>query len=345
MICRKWSSPALATALLATALLATAPVGTASADTRPVGVASSSAGPAAFGAAPGREAATGAGPAGPAASGAAAGQAATGGAVRVGLAAHTASGRGAVPGAVSVRGAVPPPSPEDFAAALDAARAPSAISFAKTNFRQVHGTEPATVTVADHGVAAYVLNPDFVRGVPDAPAGVLQYIAVTATADDGKRATLRADPQGAGGWTVGSVFSGDDEETLGRRLPDGSVLLNEPQINGWYELTPTGVVLLQASLPQTPVGAFVPIADYQAQVRARYGDKLPGSDYEKDQGIGFPQQDAAPPAAPAPPGSAWPGWAIAGAAALVVLAFALVVRRRYSQRKSTPASEESSPSK
>ncbi|MEU4805379.1 hypothetical protein [Actinosynnema sp. NPDC023587] len=244
----------------------------------------------------------------------------------------------------SAREAIPPPSPEDFAAALDAARTPAAISFAKTNFRQVHGTEPGTVTVADHGVAAYVLNPEFVRGVPGAPAGVLQYIAVTATADDGKRATLRADPQGTGSWAVGSVFSGNDEETLNQRLQRGSVLLNEPQINGWYELGPTGVVLLQASLPQSPVGAFVPIAEYQEQVRARYGDKLPGSDYQKDQGIGFPQQDAAPPAA-APPATTGSGWPIAGAAALLVLAAALVVRRRQSQRKSTPASEESSPSK
>ncbi|CCH30823.1 hypothetical protein ABZ816_00980 [Actinosynnema sp. NPDC047251] len=252
----------------------------------------------------------------------------------------------ALSGATASAGeAIPPPSPEDFAAALDAAKAPAAISFAKTNFRQVHGTEPAAVTVADHGVAAYVLNPDFVRGVPDAPAGVLQYIAVTATADDGKRVTLRADPQETGGWTVGSVFSGDDEETLSRRLRRGSVLLNEPQINGWYELDQTGVVLLQASLPQSPVGTFVPIAEYQEQVRARYGDKLPGSDYQKDKGIGFPQQDAAPPAATAPPGTTGLGWPIAGAAALVVLAAALVVRRRYSHRKSTPASEDSSPSK
>ncbi len=246
----------------------------------------------------------------------------------------------------SAREVLPPPSPADYAAALDAARTPAAISYAKTNFRQVHGVEPSAVTVADHGVPAYVLNPDFVRGDPKAPAGVLQYIAVTATADNGERATLRANPETPGNWIVGSVFSGDDEETLSRRLQPGSVLLNEPQINGWYELTASGVTLLQASLPQSPVGTLVPIAEYQQQVRSRYGDKLPGSDYQKGKGIGFTQQDAAAPA-PAPAGGL-SGTALTSliAGAVVLLAFAAVLlRRRHSQRKSTPASEGSSSSK
>ncbi|MBB5953864.1 hypothetical protein FHS29_000434 [Saccharothrix tamanrassetensis] len=246
----------------------------------------------------------------------------------------------------SAREAVSPPSPEDFAAALGAAKTPAAISFAKTNFRQVHGVEPSTVTVADHGVAAYVLNPDFVRGVAGAPAGVLQYIAVTAVADNGVRATLRANPEDGGDWVVGSVFSGDDEEVLSQRLRPGSVLLNEPQINGWYELTPTGVALLQASLPQSEVGEFIPIAEYRKQVRARYGDKLPGSDYEKNRGLGFTRQDdAAAPPTDRGPSAAELGLPIAGA--VVLLAFAVVVfrRYRYSHRKSTPASEGSRASK
>ncbi|MEU5692019.1 hypothetical protein [Actinosynnema sp. NPDC020468] len=235
----------------------------------------------------------------------------------------------------SAREAVPPPSPADFAAALDAANQPAAISFAKTNFRQVHGAEPATVAVADHGVAAYVLNPAFVRGDAGAPAGVFQYIAVTATADDGNRATLRANPEGGGHWSVGSVFSGDDEETLSKRLRPDSVLLNEPQINGWYELTPTGVVLLQASLPQSEVGGFLPLAEYQKQVKSRYGDKLPGSDYEKEHGIGFAQREIAPPATFSGPSTTTLALLIAGG--VLVLGFAAVVVWRYSQRKSTPA--------
>ncbi|RKT55170.1 hypothetical protein [Saccharothrix australiensis] len=253
----------------------------------------------------------------------------------------------------SAREAVSPPSPEDYAAALDAARAPAAISVAKTNFRQVHGVEASEVRIADRGVAAYVLNPDFVRGAPDAPAGVLQYIAVTATADSGARATLRAGPEEGGRWTVGSASSGDDEEALSKRIGPDSVLLNEPQINGWYELTPTGVVLLQASLPQSPVGAFVPLAEYQRQVRARYGDKLPGSDYQRNQGLGFTQNPAPPTDQRSSDASAsdrGPSTAVVllvVAAVLVVSVGAVLLfrRSRYSHRRSTPTSEGSSPSK
>ncbi|XGP75510.1 hypothetical protein V5P93_003022 [Actinokineospora auranticolor] len=229
-------------------------------------------------------------------------------------------------GAASAREGVARPSSAEYAAALNAARDPSAIGFAKTNFRQVTGADPASVTVADHGVAAYVLNPDFVRGDADAPAGVLQYIAVTATADNGTRATLRATPDAPGTWVVGSVFSGDDEDVMSKRLSPDSVLLNEPQINGWYELRPTGVVLLQASLPQNPVGALIPLAEYQKQVNHRYGDKLPGSDYEKRKGIGF---DRTPPAE---------GWSTAAVvlttigAAVVLAATFFFWRRRYLAR-------------
>ncbi|MCP2271540.1 hypothetical protein [Actinokineospora diospyrosa] len=168
----------------------------------------------------------------------------------------------------------PVPPPPDLTAALDAARTPAAISMARTNLRQVHGTEPTTISIADRGIPAYVLNPDFVRGVPGAPAGVLQYIAVTATAGSGDRVTLRASQDPTGAWGVDSAFSGNDEEVLSARLAPGSVLLNEPQINGWYELKPAGVVLLQASLPQSPVGTLIPLADYQTQVGTRYGETL-----------------------------------------------------------------------
>ncbi|MBM7773880.1 hypothetical protein JOD54_004084 [Actinokineospora baliensis] len=169
----------------------------------------------------------------------------------------------------------PVPPPPDLAAAAAAATTPAAISMAKTNFRQVHGTDPATVTIADRAFAAYVLNPAFVQGLPGAPAGILQYVAVTATAATGEHATLRATQDPTGTWTVDSAFSGNDEEVLSARLGPDSVLLNEPQINGWYELTATGVVLLQASLPQSPVGTPIPLADYQTQVESRYGDSPP----------------------------------------------------------------------
>ncbi|WP_211222291.1 hypothetical protein [Actinokineospora enzanensis] len=239
----------------------------------------------------------------------------------------------------SAEGEVAPPSPADYAAALAAARQPEAISFAKTNFRQVHGTDPTTLTLSERGVATYVLNPDFVRGVPGAPAGVLQYIAVTATDEKGESATLRAMPEPTGQWSVGSVFSGNDEEDLSTHLPPGAVLMNEPQINGWYEWTPDGVKLLRASLPQSPVGALVPLADYQKQVKSRYGDKLPGSDYEKNQGIGFTVQDPNDAIAHGP-STVVIVVAVAGGVIVIAAVTMVVVRRRRATRTEDPDEAE-----
>ncbi|GAA3864930.1 hypothetical protein GCM10022243_33970 [Saccharothrix violaceirubra] len=219
---------------------------------------------------------------------------------------------------------VKPPSQSDFDAALAAARTPAAMSYARTNFRQVAGAEPAAVTIADRGVAVYMLNPDFVRDVPDAPVGIVQYIAVTATADTGVRATLRASPEGAdNAWTVGSVFSGDDEETLSRDLAPGSVLLNEPQINGWYALTATGVTLLRASFPQSEVGQSVSLDEYGKQVRARYRAHLP----------------EAAPTTEAERGPSTVGLLVAGCVVLLVFVLVFGRSRRHSQRKSTPTSD------
>jgi hypothetical protein len=173
--------------------------------------------------------------------------------------------------------------------------------------------------VADTGVPAYTLDPAFVRGHGGGRVAVLEYVAVVARAQDGRTATIQAAPDAQAGWRVGSVLSGDDETRLATGLRPGAVLLDEPQINGWYELSAAGVRLLRASLPQTPVGEFVPLASYQRQVHDRYADKQPGSQYQRDGGLGFAQHPE--PAAPGTPG--W--WWLATAAAVVLLVAAVVV--------------------
>ncbi|SER28316.1 hypothetical protein [Actinokineospora terrae] len=209
--------------------------------------------------------------------------------------------------------AVPPrqPSPPDLAAAVAAAGEPASTSIAKTNFRQVHGTDPTTITVSSRATPTYVLNPDFVRGTPGAPAGILQYVAVTATDEVGHHATLRVTPDAAGTWSVDSVFSGNDEEFLSARLAPDSLLLNEPQINGWYELTPSGVVLLRASTPQSPIGALISLPQYQSQVHTRYAAAL----------------DPLPVPAPTSPSTR--DWSLPVAiGSALVLAAAILLRRR-----------------
>ncbi len=223
------------------------------------------------------------------------------------------------------------PSDGDLAAAVRVAGQPDAIGLARSNFRQVAHIEPRRITMGEKGIPVYTLNPDFVRGVEGAPAGVLRSVAVTATADSGQKATLQAMPEGPGKWIAASVFSGNDEETLSARLKAGAVLLNEPQINGWYELGPDGVVLLQASLPQTPVGKFVPLSDYQREVHGRYADKLPGSDYQRGGGIGFTQATP-PPADTGIPAGIVAGLITAGVAGVGVVLVVVWRRRRLTPR-------------
>ncbi|MFC9251612.1 hypothetical protein [Amycolatopsis thailandensis] len=224
------------------------------------------------------------------------------------------------------------PSAGDLAAAVSVAAQPDAIGLARSNFRQVDHIEPRRITMGEKGFPVYTLNPDFVRGVAGAPAGMLRSVAVTATADSGQKATLQAMPEGPGKWVAASVFSGNDEETLSGRIRPGSVLLNEPQINGWYELRPDGVVLLQASLPQSPVGKLVPLSEYQRNVHGRYADKMPGSDYQRDGGIGFAQAAAPPAVNTGLPVSIVAGLIAAGVAGVAIVLFAVWRRRTLTPR-------------
>ncbi|MDT7797087.1 MAG: hypothetical protein QOI78_520 [Actinomycetota bacterium] len=217
---------------------------------------------------------------------------------------------------------VPVPAAQ-VAAAVTAAHSDRAISFARTNFRRPGQPDPGVITVADTGVPAYTLDPVFVRGDGDGRVAVLEYVAVVARAQDGRTATIQAAPDAQAGWQVGSVLSGDDETRLATRLPAGAVLLDEPQINGWYALSADGVRLLQASLPQTPVGVFVPLANYQRQVHGRYADKQPGSRYQRDGGLGFAQHPE--PAAAGTSGRWWFGLAV-----LLVIVFVVWFARRKS---------------
>ncbi|MDT8910129.1 hypothetical protein [Amycolatopsis sp. PS_44_ISF1] len=234
------------------------------------------------------------------------------------------------PGRAEVR----PVTAAELADAVAAAHTPAAERIAVANLRR--GGPPASehLDVAASGVPAYTLDPGFVRGDPGAPPGLLAYVAVVATAPGGERTTMEVEP-GPTGWTVGAALSGDDEQRLAHTLPPDAVLLREPQINGWYALTGSGVRLLQASLPQNPVGAEIPLALYQQQVHERYADKMPGSTYQRNGGIGFRQQPTSPPA-PARP----PLWLLPIGAAVLLLAGAVLWWRRRS-REPAPARENS----
>ncbi|MYW95455.1 hypothetical protein G3I59_33890, partial [Amycolatopsis rubida] len=193
---------------------------------------------------------------------------------------------GARPARAESWAGVRPVSPEQVAAAVEAAHSARALALVRSNLRKPGRPEPGPVAVAGQGVPAYVLSKDFVLGKAGAAAGGLGYVAVVATTSDGSPTTVKVVPDGPG-WRAMGALSGDDERRLSAGLGAGEVLLYEPQINGWYALSDGGVRLLQSSLPQNPVGRFVPLDRYQQQVHGRYADKLPGSDYQRRGGIGF----------------------------------------------------------
>ncbi|AUI58366.1 hypothetical protein [Amycolatopsis sp. BJA-103] len=209
-----------------------------------------------------------------------------------------------------------------LSAAVAAAHTPAAASIARTNLEQGGLPAPGALGIAGTGIPAYAINPDFVRGIPGAPAGRLAYVAVVVTAADGRKATLQVAPQGADGWTAEAALSGADERELAESLPPGAALLGEPQINGWYALEPGKVTLLRASLPQNAVGEPVPLADYQRQVAKRYGDRLPGGPADRKGELGFVRDD--------PNETPVPGvvWVAAGVLLLCAAAVVLVLRRR-----------------
>lgn len=215
---------------------------------------------------------------------------------------------------------------------MAAAHSQVAISLARSNLRQVSRVNATTLQIGKTGIPAYILDPDFVREIKGAPAGVLDYIAVTAAAPQGTAVTMQVVPDRSGGWHVRSVISGTDEVQLRKQISPDDVLLFEPQINGWYDLGAGKVRLLRASLPQQPVGQWVSLAIYQKQVHSRYADKLPGSTYQRQGKIGFTQHSTQ---ADHPRSSAHSGLRLGveiGVAAIVAVlclcSAAIIMRRR-----------------
>ncbi|MGW1405848.1 hypothetical protein [Streptomyces sp. NPDC002403] len=196
-------------------------------------------------------------------------------------------------------------------------------------------------------VPVHTLDPDFVAGKPGAPVARLDYLATTAVASDGRKASLWTLPKEGkdGGWQVVNIATGDDETRYAaagaRKLPGGTVF-REPQVDAWYVQKGARVLPLDQDAVRAVGARGTTLAAYRARVREAYGDKLPGSGYARSGKAG----GYAPPAAPAPgsretrtaAASTVPGPALtaasaaAGAGALVVLglgAFTFLRNRRH----------------
>ncbi|MFI5531694.1 hypothetical protein ACIA8O_24490 [Kitasatospora sp. NPDC051853] len=175
-------------------------------------------------------------------------------------------------------------------------------------------------------VPVYLLDPGFVAGTPGAPVARLEFTASKAVAADGQVASVWTAKQGAG-WRVVNIATGGDETDYVAQAAagGGGTAFREPQIDAWYVLRGGRVLPLDEDA-RTAVGAGVTLADYQRQVKQRYGDKLPGSVYDR-QGKGGGYQ-AAPVAEPDGPSLLTAGTAGAALLATALTGLGLRARRR-----------------
>ncbi|MFH8682621.1 hypothetical protein [Streptomyces lydicus] len=145
------------------------------------------------------------------------------------------------------------------------------------------GTAPAAPHIEGGTVPVYALSPDFVRGRTAAPVARLEFLASKAVAADGRTASVWTARRG-GTWKVVNIASGDDETryaAAGAARDASGTVFHEPQIDAWYLQRGDRVEPLDADARKA-VGAHGTTVDaYRKRVAKAYGDKLPGSAYDK----------------------------------------------------------------
>ncbi len=215
-----------------------------------------------------------------------------------------------------------------------------------------------TPRVEGSSVPVRILSPDFVAGKAGAPVARVEFRASRAVAPDGRKASLWT-VEGAGGWQVVNIATGDDEiryaERGGRLLP-GGLVFREPQIDAWYVQKGTKVLPLDEDAVRAVGRNGTTLAAYRERVARAYGDKLPGSAYAKKGAAGgygargaagqaAPAQEVAVQAAPAPQAaptarvdaSEASTATVAGAGASLALALAATAAIRRRAAGSDPA--------
>ncbi|MFD7334593.1 hypothetical protein ACFV98_01135 [Streptomyces violascens] len=176
-------------------------------------------------------------------------------------------------------------SAESKAAAHRAASAPATLDTLSRFFAR--DGKVALKAVAPHiegdAVPVYALSPQFVAGKAGAPVAQLEYLASTAVSSDGQKASLWTVQQGSA-WTVVNIATGDDESRYAAagaaKLPGGTVF-QEPQINAWYVEKGDKVLPLDEDAVKAIGANGTTLAAYQKRVSKAYGDKLPGSAYDR----------------------------------------------------------------
>jgi len=155
-----------------------------------------------------------------------------------------------------------------------------------------------TFTIKDP-VAQNELTREFVAGtaqpLPTEAVKLTYLISSLSASVNGRNATVMLAPTEGGGWHLAAVRDGDGDATYAGKAGLGTLVFTEPQIRGWYQLKLTTVEPLNDQARQGLNGkSSMSLADYQKVVKARYADKLSGSEYDtKGFSSGYDLQPAA----------------------------------------------------
>ncbi|MFJ2777575.1 hypothetical protein [Kitasatospora sp. NPDC087315] len=199
---------------------------------------------------------------------------------------------------------------------------------------EARAASAAAPRLSGETVPVYTLDAAFVSGTPGAPVAKAEFTASRAVSADGQVASVWTVKQGDG-WRVVNIASGGDEGDYAAKAAagGGGTAFREPQLNAWYVLRDGRVLPLDDEARRSVGTAGVGLAAYQKLVQQRYGDKLPGSAYDR-AGKGGGYQPGATATEVEGGGTALP--AVTAAAALGVTALAgagVVLRRRAGARR------------
>ncbi|MFI1256387.1 hypothetical protein ACH4U6_21780 [Streptomyces netropsis] len=192
-------------------------------------------------------------------------------------------------------------------------------------------------------VPLYELAPEFVTGKTKPTAGSalrLSYLASRVSAANGHQAAVLLAPgkpgaSGKGGqdWQLAGIRDGDTDISAAERGTDQARTFMEPQIHGWYRLSADGSVepLNKEARVALQGKSRVTLAAYQQLVAKRYGDKLPGSSYDRKGlagGYALPEDQTATD----PSGASGPWLPAASGAAVLAASGAGVLHLRRRRR-------------
>ncbi|MER6030965.1 hypothetical protein [Streptomyces sp. NPDC001851] len=242
------------------------------------------------------------------------------GAAVVVLAATTALGAlsPAAAHAVAAGGFPAPFTAADTAQAREAASTPASLLTLSRFFARdgAIARSAARPHLVGPSVTVYFLDPGFVAGRPGAPVADRQFVASKAVCADGQVASVWT-ARTAKGWKVVNIATGGDETDYVSEAHGLGTVFREPQIDAWYVVRDGRVLPLDTDARRAVGKGGVTLAAYQRLVHRKYGDKLPGSAYDRAGEGGGYGGTAAPPRASDPTA----GTAVtAGAAATAVAA-------------------------